>query len=228
MRLLIKLLAGAGVVLALSGAGVWYFVLRGDAAPRATIEHTTAVQGNALAGTFSLAPGDRRSFVGYRVQEKFAAGVLTTTATGRTHDVTATLTIHGMTITGIAADADLTTLHSDRSERDNTIKTMGLESSRFPHARFVVTDPVHFARAPHLGETVSTVATGDFTLHGVTRRVHVPIQGRWDGRTIQVVGHLPIAFADYAIHAPSIGGFVSVKDHGEMEFQLFLAPQAGH
>ncbi|MDQ6852646.1 MAG: YceI family protein [Actinomycetota bacterium] len=224
MRLLTKLLAAAVVFVALAGAGLWYFVLRSDAAPRARIDQTTTVPGRALAGIFVLARGDARSFVGYRVQEQFAGTPIESTATGRTHDVAAKLTIDGTTVATITADADLTTLHSDRAARDHAITTSGLESNKFPQARFVLTEPIRFGRPPKLGQAITTTATGDFTLHGITRQVHVPLQGRWDGKTIQVVGHLPIAFADYHLDAPSIAGFVSVKDHGEMEFQLFLKP----
>jgi hypothetical protein len=35
-----------------------------------------------------------------------------------------------------------------------------------------------------------------------------------------VVGSLPILMADYDITPPNVGGFVSVEDHGTMEFQL--------
>ena len=59
-------------------------------------------------------------------------------------------------------------------------------------------------------------------LHGVTRPVSIPLEGRWDGRDIQVVGSLDVRFADYQIGAPNIGGFVSVKDQGVMEFQIFF------
>jgi hypothetical protein len=48
------------------------------------------------------------------------------------------------------------------------------------------------------------------------------MEGRWDGRRIQVVGRLPIVFADYRIDPPNIGGFVTVEDRGEMELQLFF------
>jgi polyisoprenoid-binding protein YceI len=62
--------------------------------------------------------------------------------------------------------------------------------------------------------------TGNLTLHGVTRAVTVPVEGRWDGETVQVVGQIPIEFADYDITPPSVGGFVTVADKGAMELQL--------
>jgi hypothetical protein len=57
-------------------------------------------------------------------------------------------------------------------------------------------------------------------LHGVTKDVTVPLQGRWDGKQIQVVAKLPIVFSDYGITAPTAPAVASVDDHGEMEMQL--------
>ena len=68
--------------------------------------------------------------------------------------------------------------------------------------------------------------TGDFTLHGVTKKVTIPLEGRWDGKDVQVVGTLPIVFGDYSITAPTAPVVASVDDHGEMEFQLFFDASA--
>ncbi len=70
----------------------------------------------------------------------------------------------------------------------------------------------------------SATASGDLTLHGVTRPVDVPVEARWSGTTIEVVGTIPVNFADYDIEAPSVGGFVSVEDEGEIELQLTFVP----
>jgi polyisoprenoid-binding protein YceI len=144
------------------------------------------------------------------------------TATGRTSEVTGSFAINGMTVKDVTVDANLLSLKSDRDMRDNRIKTLGLESEKFPQSKFVLTQPISFQSVPTVGETVRATAKGDFTLHGVTRPVSIPLEGRWDGRDIQVVGSLDVRFADYQIEAPNIGGFVSVKDQGVMEFQIFF------
>ncbi|HXY91003.1 MAG TPA: YceI family protein, partial [Acidimicrobiia bacterium] len=102
------------------------------------------------------------------------------------------------------------------------IHSSGLESDRFPEAKFALTEPIILPKIPQPGETLTVDATGDFTLHGVTRRVTLPIQGRWDGKDIQIVGSLPILFEDYNITAPTAPAVASVDDHGSMEFQLFF------
>jgi polyisoprenoid-binding protein YceI len=229
MSRLVKILIGLGVaVVVLAGAAVagWYFFLKSDAEPRAKIEDTPVVSAPegtaALDGTYTVAPGDANNFVGYRVTEQFVAGLVDNVATGRTSDVTGTFEISGTTADGVDVTADLTTLKSDRDMRDNRIRTLGLESDTFPEAKFVLTEPIDFGEVPQAGETVTATAVGDFTLHGVTKQVEIPLEARWDGRDVQVIGNIPVVFADYDMETPNIAGFVSVQDEGEMEFQLFF------
>ena len=58
----------------------------------------------------------------------------------------------------------------------------------------------------------------------MTRSVEIPLQARRSGKTIDVVGSLEIAFADYDIVAPSFAGFVTVDDQGTIELQLTFVP----
>ena len=225
MRLLTKILIGVGalvVVLAALAVGGWYFFLKSDPKPPAAITKTTTVGGGSLDGTYRVAAGDAQNFVGYRVQEQLAAVGVESTATGRTSEVTGSFAIDGMTVKDVTVDANLLSLRSDRDMRDNRIKTLGLESEKFPQSKFVLTQPIPFQSVPKVGETERATAKGNFTLHGVTRPVSIPLEGRWDGRDIQVVGSLDVRFADYQIDPPNIGGFVSVNDQGVMEFQIFF------
>jgi len=164
--------------------------------------------------------------VGYRVTEKLVANVVQSTATGRTDNVTGTFTIEGTTVSNVTVTADLRDLTSDNSFRDGRIHSSGLESDRFPQAKFVLTEPITLPKVPAAGETITVDAKGEFTLHGVTKQVTIPIQARWDGKDVQIVGNLPIVFGDYNITAPTAPAVASVDDHGEMEFQLFFQKQA--
>jgi polyisoprenoid-binding protein YceI len=236
----IVLWVGIGLlaIVALAVAG-WYFFLKSDPEPRAEIKqtplqtqapttggNTTSSGSSALDGTYAVKPGNTDNFVGYRVTEKLVVNVVQTTATGRTDNVTGTFTTDGSTVRDVTVSADLRDLESDNSFRDNRIHGSGLESDRFPEAKFVLATPITLPKIPAPGETVQVDATGDFTLHGVTKRVTIPIQARWDGRDVQIVGNLPILFGDYDISAPTAPAVASVDDHGEMEFQLFFKKQA--
>ena len=63
-------------------------------------------------------------------------------------------------------------------------------------------------------------ATGDLTLHGVTKSVTLDLTAQWNGSTITVKGNTPIVMADYQISPPSVGGFVGVDDNGVLEVAL--------
>jgi polyisoprenoid-binding protein YceI len=220
----ILIATGVAVVLVVVGGGFLFYklVLETNPKPPAKITKTTTVGGGTLDGTYRAAPGDANSFVGYRVTEQLVGGAIDQTATGRTSDVTGSFTITGTTVRNVSVTADLRTLTSDRDQRDNAIKDRGLESNRFPEAKFVLTAPIEEPKLPTVGETVTTTARGDFTLHGVTKPVEIPIEGRWDGRDVQVVGRLHIVFADYGIQAPTSPVVASIEDQGEMEFQIFF------
>src|SRR3954452_7767804 len=105
MRRLWKwLVLGLVAVVALGVAG-WYFFLKTDPEPRAAIKETpvvtdagTSTSATGTDGTWTVKPGDRDNFVGYRVTEKLFANISETEATGRTHNVTATMKVDGATI----------------------------------------------------------------------------------------------------------------------------------
>jgi polyisoprenoid-binding protein YceI len=225
------LVLGLVVVIGLGVAG-WYFFLKTDPEPRAAIKETPVVTdttgageaASGLDGVWTVAPGDAQNFVGYRVTEKLFANISESEATGRTNTVTASMKIDGTTVSDVTVTADLRDLTSDNSFRDGRIKSEGLESDQFPEAKFVLTTPITLSTVPAAGETIKIEATGDFTLHGVTKRVTIPLEGRWDGKQVQVVGTLPIVFGDYGITAPTAPAVASVDDHGEMELQLFFNP----
>ncbi len=221
----------AGAVLAVVGVGIWYFFIRNDAPPPLELSEPEATDepSGAVASpdgewtvTDEEQPGDLMSVVGYRVEEKLASLPTRSDGVGRTTAVAGSLTLTGSTISAVEMTADMTQLESDQDRRDNAIKTRGLQTDDFPESTFVLTEPIDLGAVPEVGEDVSAAATGDLTLHGVTKRVDVPVEARWSGDTIEVFGSLPIVMADYDIEPPTIGGVVEVDDHGEMEFQLFF------
>lgn len=218
------------VVLLGAAYGVFALVSGGDAPPPVALPSRSPSPGASDTGGSSAVPSGtwtidpEASFVGYRVREQLATLPAPSDAVGRTSGVSGALAIDGLEISTVEVTADLTQLRSDESRRDDRIRSSGLETDTFPEASFALTEPIVFDDAPADGETVEVTATGDLTLHGVTRSVRIPLQARRTGDTIEVVGSLEIAFADYDIVAPSFGGFVTVDDHGTIELQLTFVP----
>jgi polyisoprenoid-binding protein YceI len=228
LRTLLVALA-AVVVLVAAGVAFYLLVLRDDPPKRVALPEsgtTEPAEGGATTpeGSWVVRTGDD-SFVGYRVRETFAGLSVASDAVGRTNDVSGTLTVEGATtVTAAEVTAGLQALESDEERRDNAIRDRGLETERFPESTFTLTGPLELPSPPTVGEAVSLTAAGELTLHGVTRPVDVPVEARWNGGTIEVVGTIDVAFADYDIEAPSVGGFVSVEDEGEIELQLTFVP----
>lgn len=191
------------------------------AAPTATTQPEAQPAG--IDGTWTLAEGEQ-SFVGYRVEEELAT-IGYKEAVGRSPTIEATITIEGGQLTGVLVTADLRDLKSDDPRRDGAIRNQALESNAFPMATFELTEPVDVPPGLAEGAPIAIEANGTLTLHGVTRPVTIPIEGKLEDGLMVVVGSIPIVFADYDIDQPRSPILVSIEDNGVMELQLFLARQ---
>jgi polyisoprenoid-binding protein YceI len=170
--------------------------------------------GSTLDGMWNIGNGSQ---AGYRVQESLFGQ--SNTAVGRTSAITGNLTLSGTTVTAETVTVDLTKVSSDRSQRDDQFQGRIMNTSQFPTAKFVLTKPISLASLPAVGVQVSASATGDLTLHGVTKSVTFPVTAQRTTSAIQVQGSIPITFADWNINNPS-GGPASVGTSGSLEFLL--------
>ena len=185
-------------------------------ADEATEEDAPADAG--LVGRWEVL-ADGSSFAGYRVEEELAR-IGATTAVGRSTVLTGSLVFDGAAITEVVIEVDLTALTSDDSRRDGALRRQALETNTYPSTTFTLTEPIPIDAAPAEGEMLSVTATGDLTLHGVTREVQIPMEGQLVGDRVAVVGSLEIVFADYDMDTPSAFIVLAIDDHGIMEFQL--------
>lgn len=223
-----SIIVGAFVVAV--GFGIWYLWFRSDAPPEAAlpdreVSGETSGAGEAqIDGTWNVVSDEGEDvFVGYRVSEVLASGLVEQDAVGRTSAVTGTVTITDGTVTEVEIVADVSQLESDQGNRDNYIRGNSLETNTFPEARFVLTEPIDLDGVPEPGEAITVTATGDLTLRDVTQEVQIEIEARWNGSVIDITGSVPVTFADYGISTPSVPVLADIDDHGTMEFQLVLA-----
>lgn len=231
-----RLIAAAAVLLVVAGAAVYWFVirdtsekklaLRSDAPSKSSSVQSTSPTG--LDGQWTVQPGTvndasgKNTLAGYRVKESFVGGLANTTATGRTPDVSGTLTVQTGKVTAGTITVGLTTLMSDKPQRDAAIRARGLETTKFPTATFAISAPVTLPKITP-GQVFTAQAKGKLTLHGVTRDVDLQLQAKQTNDRFLVNGEILIKMADYQIQPPSIGGFVSVEDNGSLEFVLQMA-----
>jgi len=190
----------------------------GDPATAASAPPGSAPAG--AAGSSQWAATDA-SEVGYRVQEVLFG--VDTTAVGRTNEVQGTLTIDGTQVTGVDFSVDVASIKSDESRRDRQFQGPVMSADQFPTATFTLTQPIELGKAPSDGAEVSTKATGDLTLRGVTNSVTFDVTAKEQNGKIGVQGTIPVAFSDYQIANPSNGG-VKTEDHGLVEFVLVFQP----
>ena len=253
MNRIVKILLVATVVLvAVAGAGIWWF-LRDDAPAAVSLE--TAVESvddttpSASESTASTTPaesattqgvdgnwtvdtetgefdyeGATGTFAGFRIQEELAS-IGSATAVGRTGAVTGTITIEGDALVAAEFSVDLSTITTNESRRDDRVQS-ALETGQFPTATFTLTEPVSLGAAATTGDAVSVSAVGDLTIHGVTNQVTFALDAQLVGDTIVVVGSTDILFSDYSVQVPDSQVVLSVEDHGVVEMQLLLVRAA--
>jgi polyisoprenoid-binding protein YceI len=215
-RIVVLVVLGAAVALAAGGYAV-LALTGGDAPPPPRLQGRPADEATSeRAGRWHPVPA-AGSFVGYRVDEEYL-GVGVRTAVGRTGAVTGSVTVAGDRIRAADLRADMTKLRSDQARRDDTLRYRGIETDRYPAARFTLAGPVALSSR-------GRPATGTLTLHGRRAAVGVTVRGqRLSGGRLELVGRAPIRFAAFAIEPPSVAGIVTVRDHGMLEFRLVLEP----
>jgi polyisoprenoid-binding protein YceI len=163
------------------------------------------------------------SFAGYRVDEDLAT-IGSSTAVGRTPNVSGEIVIDGNELTEATVTVDLTMLESDESFRDSAAPR-ALATGEFPDAVFVTTEPIDLGADPGEGSAVETTTAGELTLHGETRPVRFDIVAELIEGVITVTGSTTIDMTDYGITPPQAGPVLAISDEGEIEFQLFFTPR---
>ena len=155
------------------------------------------------------------------MREKLAFLPAKSDAVGRTSDITGTAQSTGegdsLKFTKASFKINLTTLVSDQDRRDQRIHQIGIESDQFPTATFVLTKPLALSKK-------KVDATGNLTMHGVTKLVTIPMEVAQSGSAVQAVGSLTFPWGEFGMTAPSVAGFVSVESTATMEFSLKLKP----
>lgn len=231
---MIKKLAVLAVVLVVVAGGLLWWLNRDDPPAELSADGESASQDTgevpeSLDGTWTVEAGGDTT-AGFRIVESFAGGVADHTAVGRSEEVAGSLTIDGTSVSEGSFLVDLTEIEFtddapiNVANRANAMKTKGLETNDFPEASFALTQPIDFGEAPAEGTLVEAEATGDLTIHGVTKRVTFPVEAKLDGATIRVatVDPVPVVLADYDIDKPTGGPIASIEDEGSFEFLIVL------
>jgi polyisoprenoid-binding protein YceI len=187
-----------------------------DAAPTLAATAGTGGALGDLSGDWAVGGS---SYAGYRVDEVLNGTPVT--VNGRTDAVTGDITVEGSQVTKGTMTVDVTRIATDQPPRDAYFQNEAMKTGDFPTATFTLTQPIA-ADGVKAGVPATYDVTGDLTLHGVTKSVTAKMQASFTADGGQIVGSIPITFQDFGVQAPSLG-FVTVEDHGSVEFSLDVA-----
>jgi polyisoprenoid-binding protein YceI len=221
-------LGGVVAVVAAVALALVYFVLFPTSSPKpfsltTAISATPVSAATKLTGRWKVGSG---SVAGYRVREKLGFLPAQSDAVGRTSAITGQATVTepkaAVTVAAASFEVAVNTLKSDKSMRDQHIRTSGLQSDRYPTATFMLSAPLTLPASARTGRVVHASVTGVFNIHGTARRETVPLEMSLSDSAIEAVGSLTFPWSAFNMTAPSIGGFVNVTNKATMEFDLHL------
>jgi len=221
----VAVIAGAGVLALGTGAAL---LLGSHRAPPPLALSTPAAGGSQsnLVGTWKVAVGSQ---AGYRVKERLINQPATTEAVARTDQVSGSLVVAtsggGLLATHVHVTVDLASLVSqDRYatyqayQRDFFVRTIYLETSKFPTADFTA-DAV--AIGPDASGPVSLTVNGKLKVHGVTHAVVALLQAQVNGDQVEVAGSVQVDMRDFGIDPPDIS-FTTAESQVLIEYHLLL------
>lgn len=160
------------------------------------------------------------SEVEYRVAEILFGQ--SATAVGKTNTISGSLTLDDATVTAAKFTVPLATVKSNESLRDIQFRGRIMDVAQYPDAVFTLTAPIPLGTLPAVGSVINATATGNLSMHGVSRSVTFVIHAEYTGTEIEVSASIPITFANWDIQNPS-GGPAQVGNSGAMDLRLYLS-----
>lgn len=221
----------AVVVLVLIGVGVWYFVIRDDSVEKDTVgcdpTPCAASTVDSIDGTWAVVADESDTSL---VITETIGGVADHQVEGNTA-VDGSVTIADSAVTEASFTADMTTLEFtdappgfDVANRARAMENTGLDTGEFPEATFALTSPIDLGDDVTSGEETTASATGDLTLHGVTKSITFDVTVVADGDRFKVTptDFIPIVLADYEMSVQAPGFVADIGDEGSFDFVLTL------
>jgi polyisoprenoid-binding protein YceI len=169
-----------------------------------------------LAATLFSVGNDGKSWVGFHLEDTLEEIDADTKKVSGTIDVDpANLAAASVNLT-----VDTASLDSGMKMRDDDMRDSYLETKKYPAATFkstAVTGPASIAP----GGSADLRVAGDFTLHGVTRRIVVPVHVTLESpKRAHVTSKFTIRMTDYNVTIPQ-KLVLSVANEVDVKFDLF-------
>lgn len=152
-----------------------------------------------------------------QVQEQLASLNLPSQAVETTNAVSGAIVLGptGQVVSGQSKIvANLSTLHSDKPQRDNFIQHRTLDTAQFPDATFVPTSISGLpAPLPTSGQA-SFKLLGNMTVHGVTKPFTWDVTAQFTPSGVNGKATSPFTITEFGMQPPKAGPVLSVKDGG--------------
>jgi polyisoprenoid-binding protein YceI len=179
----------------------------------------------ASAVTYVIENGS--SAVRYLAEEELAS-VGAVTAIGETEAFIGQILIgeDGVPLPCSRFYADLRTLKSDNSRRDNYLYRNTLETETYPLATFVLTGTDGLDGPLPIDEEVSFSLIGDFTVHGVTRPMRWDVTATFTGDQIAGTAVTQFNMPEFDIVPPKVGPVVALDETVRLEADIVAARPA--
>jgi len=147
--------------------------------------------------TYQIAP-DAKNLAEFHAEDSYDA------FDGRTHRVSGTIVADPANPSAASVDmtVDMASLDTANRLRDREMKELYLETGKHPTSRFKSVS-VEAAGAVAPNQPCDIKVTGDFTLHGVTKRMTIPVRVVLipDGR-IHATSNFKVHMPDFGINVP--------------------------
>jgi polyisoprenoid-binding protein YceI len=227
-RLLRWFVAGVTLLVVLAVGGVFVYVhFIASAAAKLSLPRiqagsgpTVAISGgpsgeSAFDGAWNAGSG---SVAGYRIQEAIIGQ--DATVTGRTHEVSGSITISRDSVTKGFFAVNMASLATDQSKRNV------IDPGAYPTATFALTSPSQLGGMRAAGVVQRFPATGNLTIHGVTKAVTVIVSAERTRTGMYMPADVPVAFADWHVSIPGMVLASGLQSRGTLEVLLHLTRSA--
>jgi polyisoprenoid-binding protein YceI len=166
----------------------------------------------------------------YRVREQLASLSLPSDAIGRTHAITGTIVGNpdGSIVPSESKFVvDLSTLQSDRSQRDNFLRRAVLQTDQYQYATFVPTQAPGLPLTLPASGDVSFKLIGNLTIRDVTKPVTWTVTGHVQGNEATGTATTSFTFEYFNLNQPHVSVVLSIVDNITLEVDLDLQRVTG-
>lgn len=157
-----------------------------------------------------------KTIASYQVDEVFInENNRLNTAIGKTSEVNGEVQLnftHPWESTVGQITVDISTLKSDSSRRDNSIRSRWLESQRYPLAVFTPTSISGLPTQYEMGSEIQFQINGNLTIHDTTNPVVFDVTAKLDGDTLIGTATTHVKMSDFGFSAPDIAGMLKANN----------------